>query len=98
MYVSDLKMAAARNDESLDFDPRSSRSGVNIQFVDEDELPLAHVTEHRVAEDEFYSDESESSQEDTDEPTSEEDTDEEIKWMRMWRKTTGLRRSIAGKM
>ena len=46
MYVGYLKMAAARNDASLDSDPRSRRSGVNIQFVDEDELPLAHLTEH----------------------------------------------------
>ena len=39
-------MAAARNDASLDFRPRSPRGGVNIPFVDEDELPLAHLTEH----------------------------------------------------
>ena len=71
-------MASARNDASLDVDTRSGQSGVNVQFMDEDELPLAHGTEHRVSEDEFYSDESESSQEDTDEPTSEEDTDEEM--------------------
>ena len=42
MYVRDLKMAAARNDASLDSGPRSRRGGVNIQFVDEDKLPLAH--------------------------------------------------------
>ena len=42
--MGDLKMAAARNDASLDSDPRSRRSTVNIQFVDEDELPLAHLT------------------------------------------------------
>ena len=36
-------MAAARNDASLDSGPRSRRGGVNnIQFVDEDKLPLAH--------------------------------------------------------
>lgn len=39
-------MAAARNDASLNSDPGSRRSGVNIQFVDEDELPLAYLTEH----------------------------------------------------
>ena len=42
MYVGDLKVAAAGNDTSLDSGPRSRRGGVNIQFVDEDELPLAH--------------------------------------------------------
>jgi len=36
-------MAAAGNDASLDFDPRNDQSNVNISFVDEDELPLAHV-------------------------------------------------------
>ena len=72
--MGDLKMAAARNDASLDSDPRSRRSAVNIQFVDEDELPLAHLTEHRVSEDEFLADESGSSQEEFDE----QDTDEEM--------------------
>ena len=71
-------MAAAINDASLDFDPRNGRRGVYIQFVDEDELPLAHFTEHRVSEDEYYSDESGSSQEDPDERTSDEGTDEEM--------------------
>ena len=58
LYVSDLKMAAARNDASLDFGPRSRRGCVNIQFVDEDELTLAHLREYRVSEDEFLADES----------------------------------------
>ena len=49
-------MAAARNDSTSDLDPRNDRSGVNIQFVDEDDLPLAPVMEHRVFDDEFYSD------------------------------------------
>ena len=36
-------MAAARNCASLDSDQTSRRGGVNIQFVDEDELRLAHL-------------------------------------------------------
>ena len=59
-------------------DPRNDRSGVNIHFVDEDELPLAHFVEHRVSEEEFYSDESGFSDEESDESTSDEDLDEEI--------------------
>lgn len=59
-------------------DPRNDRSGVNIHFVDEDELPLAHFVEHRVSEEEFYSDDSGSSDEESDESTSDEDMDEEI--------------------
>ena len=87
-------MAAARNDASLDSGPRSRRGGLNIQFVDEDELPLAHLTEHRVSEDEFFlADESGSSQEDSDEETMDEDS-----WMTMWKKMTALRISIEGKM
>ena len=39
-------MAAARNDASLDSGLRSRSGGLNIQFFDEDELPLAHLTEH----------------------------------------------------
>ena len=78
VYVGDFKMPDARNDTPLDSDFRSLQSGVNIQFVDEDEFPLAHFTEHRVSEDEFFSDESESSQEDSDDLTSNEDTDEEM--------------------
>ncbi|KAK2560482.1 Aryl hydrocarbon receptor [Acropora cervicornis] len=73
--LRDLKMAAA---SSSVCDPRNDRSGVNIHFVDEDELPLAHFVEHRVSEEEFYSDESGSSDEESDESTSDEDMDEEI--------------------
>lgn len=55
-------MAAARNDSTSDLDPRNGRSSVNIQFLDEDDLPLTHIMEHRVSVDEFYSDESGSCQ------------------------------------
>ena len=71
-------MAAARNDSTSDLDPRNGRSSVNIQFLDEDNLPLTHVMEHRVSVDEFYSDESGSCQEDSDEPRTDKVTDEEL--------------------
>ena len=47
-------MAAASSSVS---NPSNDRSGVNIPFVDEDELPLAHFVEHRVSEEELHSDE-----------------------------------------
>lgn len=73
-------MAAARNDASLDSELRSCRSGVNIQFVDEDELPLAHLTEHRVSEDEFLADDHDEhdTDEEMDEAVEENDWSEEI--------------------
>ena len=71
-------MAAARNYALLDSDPRSRRGGVNIQFLDEDELPLAHLTEHRVSEDEFLADESGSNQEDSDEQNTDEEIEEDV--------------------
>lgn len=71
-------MTAAGNDSKSDLDPRNGRSSVNIQFLDEDNLPLVHVMEHRVSVDEFYSDESGSCQEDSDEPTIDKVTDEEL--------------------
>ena len=71
-------MAAAINDSLSDSNPRNGQRSVDIQFVDEDELPLGHIVEHRGSEDEFYSDESGSSQEDSDEPSTDEGTDEEM--------------------
>ena len=43
-----------------------------------DELPLAHLTEHRVSEDEFLVNESVSSQEDSDEESTDEDMDDDV--------------------
>ena len=73
--MCDLKMAAASSSVS---DPRNDQSGVNIHFVDEGELPLAHFVEHRVSEEEFYSDESGSSHEECDDLTPHEGTDKEM--------------------
>ena len=71
-------MAAARNDALLDSELRSCRSGVNIQFVDEDELPLAHLTEHRVSEDEFLAYDEHDKDEEMDEAVEKNDWSEEI--------------------
>ena len=79
MLLSALKLAAARNNSSSDSNSRNDRSGVNIRFVAEDELSLAHFRENRVSEKKFYSDESGCSHEESDESTSDEGTDEE--WM-----------------
>ena len=71
-------MAAASSSVSDPRNPRNDRSGVNIHFVDKGELPLAHFAEPPVSEEEFCSDESGSSQEESDESTSHEGTDEEM--------------------
>ena len=65
-------MAAARNDSTSDLD-RNGPSSANIQFLDEDNLPLTHVMEHRVSVDE-----SGSCQEDSDEPRTDKVTEEEL--------------------
>jgi len=64
------------NEIFLNSDPGSHQSGVNIQFVNEDKLPLAYLMEHQLSEDEFLADESESSQEESDEQDMDEDVEE----------------------
>ena len=55
---------AARSDDSMqDFDSGNSENRVEIRFVDEDDLPLDHVMEHRASEEEFFSGESQYSEE-----------------------------------
>lgn len=71
-------MRAAINDSLSYSNPRNGQRGVDIQFVDKDKLPLGHVIEHCVSENEFYLDKSGSSQEDSYEPTTDEGTDEEM--------------------
>lgn len=41
------------------------KSSEEIRFVDEDNLPLDNFMEHKVSEEELYSDEQENSQEDS---------------------------------
>ena len=71
----DLKIATGANDSVLDFGSGSGENSVEIRFVDEDDLPLANLMEHRVSKEEFYSDEQENSEEDSDD---EESADEEM--------------------
>ena len=71
----DLKIATGANDSVLDFGSGSGENSVEVRFVDEDDLPLANLMEHRVSKEEFYSDEQENSEEDSDD---EESADEEM--------------------
>ena len=73
----DLKMATGASDSVLDSDSGNGENGVEIGFVDEDDLPLANTMEHRVSEEEFFSDEQENSEEDSDD---EESAGEESFW------------------
>ena len=74
----DLKMAAPSDDSMRDFDSGNSENRVEIRFVDEDDLPLAHVMEHRASEEEFYSGESEYREENSGDEGSADNSDEEI--------------------
>ena len=71
-------MAARSDDSMLDFDSGNSENRVEIRFVDKDDLPLAHVMEHRASEEEFYSGESEYSEENSGDEGSADNSDEEI--------------------
>ena len=75
----DLKMAARLDDSMRGFDSGNSENRVEIRFVDEDDLrPLAHVMEHRASEEEFYSGESEYSEENSGDEGSADNLDEEM--------------------
>ena len=45
-------MAALQHDAVLHFDDQNN---VEIQFIDEDDFPLASITEHQASDEEFYS-------------------------------------------
>ena len=69
-------MAALQDDAVLHFDVQNN---VEIQFIDEEDFPLASLTEHRASDEEFYSGASESSSEDSGEESEEEDhTENEV--------------------
>ena len=68
-------MATEAGDSVLDFDSGNGENSVEIRFVDEDDLHLANFMEHRVSEEEFFSDEQKISEEDSDD---EESADEEM--------------------
>ena len=46
-----LKMAALQDDAVRHFD---NQNNIQIQFVDEDDFPLASITEHQASDEEFY--------------------------------------------
>ena len=73
-----LKMVARSDDSMRDFDSGNSENRVEIRFVDEDDLPLALVMEHRASKGEFYSGESEYSGENSGDEESADDSDEEM--------------------
>ena len=76
-------MTAVHGDATLDFD---SQNDVQIQFIDEEDFPLADFTEHQASDHEFYSDESELSSEDSSEDEEENNENdvgfEEEEWSR----------------
>ena len=55
-------MAALQDDAVRHFDDQNN---VQIQFVDENDFPLASTTEHQASDEEFYSEASESRSEDS---------------------------------
>ena len=57
-------MVALQDDVTLDFDDQNV---VQILFIDEEDFPLANLTEHQASDYEFYSDESKLSSEDSSE-------------------------------
>ena len=69
------------------------QNNVQNQFVDEDDFPLASITEHQASDEEFYSGASESRSEDSSEESEEEDgkveSDEE-NWSREVRRKVDL--------
>ncbi|KAK2571221.1 hypothetical protein P5673_003787 [Acropora cervicornis] len=75
-------MAALQDDAVRHFD---NQNNVRIQFVDEDDFPLASITEHQASDEEFYSGASESHSEDLSEESEEEDSEvesDEENWSR----------------
>ena len=67
-------MAALQDDAKLDFD---GQNNVEIQFIDEEDFPLAGITEDQASDEEFYSGASEWSSEDLSEESEEEDNEVE---------------------
>ena len=82
-------MAALQDDAVLHFDDQNN---VEIQFIDEDDFPLASITEHQASDEEFYSGASESSSEDSSEESEEEDN--EVESDEDWSREVGRRVDI----
>ena len=83
-------MAAFQDDALLYFDDKND---VEIQFIDEEDFPLANITEHQASDEEFYSDVSESSSEDSSEESEEEDNEVESN-EEHWSRKVGRRENI----
>ena len=69
-------MAALNPDRTLDFCSANDQSNVEIHFVDGDDFPLINIMEQRASEEEFYCDESQSSEQDSSEDSADESTQE----------------------
>ena len=70
-----------------------AQNNVQNQFVDEDDFPLASITEHQASDEEFYSGASESRSEDSSEELEEEDSkveSDEENWSREVRRRVDL--------
>ena len=83
-------MAALQDDAVRHFDDQNN---VEIQFVDEDDFPLASITEHQASDEEFYSGASESRSQDSSEESEEEDSEvesDEENWSREVRRRVDL--------
>ena len=83
-------MAALQDDAVRHFDDQNN---VQIQFVDEDDFPLASITEHQASDEEFYSGASDSRPEDSSEESEEEDREvksEKENWSREVRRRVDL--------
>ena len=88
-------MAALNPDHTLDFCSANDQSNVEIHFVDEDDFPLVNIMEHRALEEEFYSDESQSSEQDSTEDSADESTQEVMEAVeREWSREIKQRRDI----
>ena len=76
-------MVTLQDDVTLDFDEQNV---VQILFIDEEDFPLANLTEHQASDYEFYSDESKLSSEDSSEDEEENGENEvgfyEEEWSR----------------
>ena len=88
-------MAALNPDHTLNFCSANDQSNVEIHFVDEDDFPLVNIMEHRALEEEFYSDESQSSEQDSTEDSADESTQEVMEAVeREWSREIKRRRDI----
>ena len=88
-------MVALNPDHTLDFCSANDQSSEKIHLVDEDDFPLINIMEHRASEEEFNSDESQSSEQDSSEDSADESTQEVMEVVeREWSREIKRRRDI----